>query len=540
MATGYKIKLSDDLGMVDMGQEPQLPQANPYQQQALPQTSFQYPYEGVGYGLLDTMLPGQPFHRANKYAIEKHKLGMAEEAFKNTREASALNLDAAKRLQAFQKLSTDFAPELLSMSNKQSEHYQDLTRLAPIVNRNPEYQQFFGGRLNITKAAPDDDEGKDAPPKFNVEVIDPQTGAHIDSYRETAPALIDRMHATLDSKSRLALEDAVKAANLETQRKLDLFKQFGDAEAEVKQAVGLTPTIWDKYMSLKKWFPDAEDWQHRKMAGLDLPQEWETISERPLKMGNDGVGVLSKNRKDASIKVIPLKGVKFSDLDENRGRKWATANDIIRNLSSNTEEGRDGKQRTVTNNKKALYLSILLKKKYGGKKGNLDPDEYMDMLVEGARKYDNAMAAAQRTYEKLANDENQAGIHNQMLQDYGSEEGIVDKMVMQHLGLTDDDVFTKEKPQPALIQAGIKLYYDTVKNPLTGDIPEDAPDIDTFVTDYVNKVLGRKKPSMTKQAQNATPQTLQANSVIIDPKTKQAYTYRDGKLQKTSLPNGGK
>lgn len=539
MATGYKIKLSDDLGMVDMGQEPQLPQANPYQQQALPQTSFQYPYEGVGYGLLDTMLPGQPFHRANKYAIEKHKLGMAEEAFKNAREASALNLDAAKRLQAFQKLSTDFAPELLSMSNKQSEHYQDLTRLAPIVNRNPEYQQFFGGRLNITKAAPDDDEGKDAPPKFNVEVIDPQTGAHIDSYRETAPALIDRMHATLDSKSRFALEDAVKAANLETQRKLDLFKQFGDAEAEVKQAVGLTPTIWDKYMSLKKWFPDAEDWQHRKMAGLDLPQEWETISERPLKMGNDGVGVLSKNRKDASIKVIPLKGVKFSDLDENRGRKWATALDMIHKLSSKTEEGEDGKTRAVTDSKKARYLAIMLKKNFAGK-GLPDPDGYLNTIIEGADNYDNAMATAQRTYDQMANDENKTAELKQLLDAYGSPEGVLERIAMDTLGLEDKDVFASpetisRKTAINLREEAMKLHAEKYKNPLTGQPVEGAEDLDTFVDNYVNTALGRKGK---RHYSGKEPLVLEEGHVRVNKKTGKQETYRNGQWVPTNFGGG--
>lgn len=550
MSDGYKVKLSDDLGMVDIGQQPQLPeqaaqppaQPNPYQDKALPQTSFQYPYEGAGYGLLDTILPGQPFHRVNQYAVEKHKLGMTEDAFRRSREADALSLDAAKRLQTFGNLSRDFAPELLSMSNKESAHYQDLTRLAPIINRNPEYQQFFGGKLDIRRAAPKEGEteDKDAPPMFDVAVIDPKTGQPIDSYRESAPALIDRMHATLDPKSRLALEDAVKAANLESQRKMKLFKEFGDAESEVKQVLGLPVTAWDKYQSIKKWFPEAEDWQHKKMAGLDIPQEWETISERPLKMGNDGVGVLSKSRKDGSIKVIPLKGMKFSDLDENRGRKWNIARDMIQQLSSTIEEDKDGKKKTISDANKAHYLTIALKKNFAGK-GLPEPDEYLDTLIEGAEKYDNAKARAHRTYVQMANDENKTQELNEMLQRFGSEEGVIDRLLMGNLGLTDKDVYIGQ-PEVSrseaidLRQDAMKLHTEKFKNPLTGQPVEDAEDLDTFVDNYVRTALGRKKPKAAPApAETSRPEgTVRANR-----KTGETEVLRNGKWVKTKLPGKG-
>lgn len=218
---------------------------------------------------------------------------------------------------------------LLAVSKPGSPYYRDLTHLARGVNANEKTQRFFGGKVDIKRLDEADEGGS---PYFQIDTLDPATGAVLFSTKATTEQAIDQFDATLDPKPAKAVRDATRALHASQEATVEKLRKYGDADWATKEAMGIKTTPLDKFLYLKNNLPaemqgKVSDWQLKEAAGFKDDDRWQVVGGGYLPMPDGSVGIAMRLKGTDRIETRKVPGVTWDEL-KTRGGGGGSEKDI--------------------------------------------------------------------------------------------------------------------------------------------------------------------------------------------------------------------
>lgn len=288
----------------------QAPQAPPQQQQQAPAgpppAGTDESRYGIGHAIIDMMAQklgfGTPI--AN---VERLKVAGDE----NARRAESHKLQQAdeERKQTIEQASRALAGPMVAVAKPDSPYYDDATHLQRI-NDSPAVRKMLGGAFKIADAG---ETGKDGKKLFQVDLVDEATGQVKTSFKDTTAGIVDRFDASLDPKSKALIRNHISQTVQEQEIKIAQARKLVDEGYAVKRALNIPTTEYDKYMDIKKQFPEMSDWQAREAAGLKVEDRYRPLGTSPVPMEDGRVGISVMDRQEGDrIKVIPLPGTTWA------------------------------------------------------------------------------------------------------------------------------------------------------------------------------------------------------------------------------------
>jgi hypothetical protein len=279
-----------------------LPQGNGNAPEAAPAKEDNY---GVGSAIVDMLAFklgfGTPIANVQRLKIagdedarraESHKLQVADE----------------ERKQMVDQAGRALAGPMIAVAKPDSPYYGDLTHLQA-VNGAPAVKKMLGGALKVD---PTDKIGKDGSKIFRVAIVG-EDGQERDSFEATTSEAIDRFDATLNPAAKQAIRNHIATTVADQEGKIALARKMVDESYAVKRAAGVPTTEYDKYVDIKKQFPEMSDWQAREASGLKVEDRYRPLGTSPVPMEDGKVGIAVMDRNDGDkVKMIALPGTTWS------------------------------------------------------------------------------------------------------------------------------------------------------------------------------------------------------------------------------------
>lgn len=202
----------------------------------------------------------------------------------------------------------------LAVGKPDSGYYKDLGHLAEGFNKSDKVKQFIGGELVVNKTGRTAENG-DEIYSVGVKGADGQVAPQFEDTTENA---MNRFEAQLHPDVRKAVYAGIQSKNASDNEKIEQARKYQSADMATKQALGLQVTAYDKYVDIKKQFPDLDDWQAREAAGIKVDSRYKILSHTLVAMDGDRVGMLAEDRKNpGKIVTVAVPGMKMSDYKKN-------------------------------------------------------------------------------------------------------------------------------------------------------------------------------------------------------------------------------
>lgn len=289
-------------------QAPAVPAQGP---ETKPMPAGQEPSYGLKHAIVDALAQklgfGTPIRNVET-------MRFAEDTRRTMAQQAAMEMERQKKTELVADVARDTAGYFLATGKPDSGYYKDLGHLAQGFNKSDKVKQFMGGELVVNKTGKQAQNG-DEIWSVGIKGADGQVQPQFEDTTENA---MNRFEAQLHPDVRKAIYAGIQARNTDDQAKIDRARQFQSADMTTKQALGLAVTPYDKYVDIKKNFPDMDDWQAREAAGIKIDGRYKILSNTLIAMDGDRVGFLAQDRKnnDAIVKVA-VPGMKMSDYKKN-------------------------------------------------------------------------------------------------------------------------------------------------------------------------------------------------------------------------------
>lgn len=292
------------------------------------------------------------------------KMQLASDENKRQQATHDLAITEAKKKQMIADAGRDMAGVMIAVAKPGSPYYQDATHFMNL-NKSPAVKQMLGGSLQVDPTEKTNAAGEKV---FSFQVVG-EDGSVRSRFEATTAEAVDRFDAGQNPEAKTVLRNTIQLKAAEQNLAIEKARQFVNESYEVKRAAGIPTTEYDKYVAIKKQFPEMSDWQAREAAGLKVEDRYKPLTQYPAYSADGQVWITVMDRNEGDkIKQIPLAGMsaaawkagKEKELKYDINKTWPKRDDA----TPLENDGRDVFEAVIegerdVNRKVAIYETVM-------------------------------------------------------------------------------------------------------------------------------------------------------------------------------------